>query len=949
MKNNLHSIAAHLPFADTLAGWMLKRWGGDPITLSRAWVLLPTRRAAAGMREAFLRASGGKPLLLPRMLAMGDADGEAFAPLPVGDPQLPTEAFETQRLFALARLVQGYREKVTGRRERMDHAVTLAQGLADLMDGLTREECSLDNVTNIVPDAFSTHWQETVEFLNILSQHWPVIAEEEGWVSPLKLRGEALMRLARHWNEAPPDFPVVAAGSTGSIPSTRALIAAVAKMPQGAVVLPGFDLNADEEYFAHLEESHPQWGMTQLVTALDATRADVQPIGETANARVWLLSEALRPAEVSHEWRGLSIDKTALAGLHYIACGSLQEEATVIALMLRETLQTPGKTAALVTHHRGLAQRVAANMRRFGVVVDDSAGLPLTQTPLATFLRLCADAAAEKLAPLPLLMLLKHPLAHAGMERIACLEAARALEKLALRGLRAEDGVEGIRRTLRRKRDVPPEVMTLLQKLELAFAPMLALMSRENAPLIEWVEAHIVCAELLGGGNLWDGPEAEAVTQLLWEIRTASAKQELAVEGDGYGTLFESMLAGKVLRPQYGMHPRLKILSPMEARMLAFDRVILGGLNEGSWPPSVQSDPWFSRPMRAALGLPSPERETGLAAHDFFMQACGAEVMLTRAGKEDGVPTQESRWLVRLSMLTGGLPEAGEQWRAWAKALDAPEIVKPASPPEPRPPLAARPRELAVTQVETLMRDPYALYASLVLKLRALEPLGREPGGADFGNAVHDALERFVIAYPKELPQNALPELLRCGREAFSDLFAATGMEVVWWPRFMRIAQWMIEQEETRRGILFEVKSEVETTCRIGGLLLKGRVDRLELGRDGSMNIVDYKTGGLPPQRDIEDGLSSQLVLLALIARVQKNDVKLLLEYWQLQGNAEAGNIRAIAPDKIERLIDEARDGLTALIERYNDPDFPYRSTPIAARASRYSDYEHLARTKEWH
>jgi ATP-dependent helicase/nuclease subunit B len=953
MKNNLFSISAHLPFGDTLAEWILERWGHDPLLLSRALVLLPSRRGASGLREAFLRVRSGKPLLLPRILPLGDADEDALIMSPLGPlpEDLPSETFATERLFLLARLVQRHRERVTGKSERMDHALKLASGLATLMDECEREEVPLDGIMGIVPDAFAAHWQATVEFLQILSHHWPEMAKEQGLVSPGAHRSQALEGLTRHWQELPPSFPVIAAGTTGSIPSTARLLAAVLNLPQGYIVLPGLDTHADDIYFEHLDETHPQWGMAHLLRALGCERADVRAIGEPVDTRVRLLSEVMRPADISDAWRNVKRDEVeALGGIRHIACADTQEEAGVIALLLRETLETPAKTAALVTHNRDLARRVAAIMRRFSVTIDDSAGMPLREAPLPVFLSLVLDAASESLAPLPLLGLLKHPFTHAGLERITCLEAARGLELQALRGLRLGGGVAGIRHALMGGRGATDEMIALLDHLDKAFAPLLACLAQKITSLRLLLDTHLACAQVLASDAMWSGPEAEPVMEFIREIRAACARDDLPVEGDAYPSIFAELLAGRVLRPEYGMHPRLKILSPMEARMLSFDRVVLGGLNEGSWPQKPSGDPWFSRPMRAELGLPAPERRIGLAAHDFFMLAAGRKVILTRAGKEGGVPTQASRWLTRLQMLADDL-KADEHYAQWLAALDKPASVVPVQPPAPTPPLAARPREISVTQVETWMRDPYALYAALVLRLRALDPLGRDPDGSDFGNGVHKALEHFVRAHPGALPPDALDVLLRFGRDAFAGIFEATGVEILWWPRFVRIAEWMVGQEEGRRRSLARVVSEAKGTLRLGDFLLKGRADRIEEGRDGSLAIIDYKTGGLPLIRDIEGGLSSQLVLLALIARdgdIGARGNPIALEYWQLQGVVDAGKIKPIDPAKIDAHIDTAREGLMRLIARYNDPGFPYRSMPILSRASRYSDYNHLARVKEW-
>jgi len=974
MKNNLCTISPHLPFADTLAGWVLDNWGHEPLLLSRALILLPSRRAASGLREAFLRAGAGRPLLLPRIEPLGDADEDALIASPFASLlpyAMPEDTFAFRRLFLLARLVQRQRGY------RVDRTLALAARLAELLDECEREEVSLDQMMHIVPDAFAVHWQETVEFLKILSQHWPKITEEEKLISPGHYRGMVLGALAQHWQESPPQTPVIAAGTTASIPSTAALLAAISGLPQGFIVLPGLDMQADEAYFEHLKENHPQWGMAQLLKKLGRERADVRVIGEEANARVKLMSEVMRPAEVSDAWRNVKPDVEALQGIRYIPCASVQEEAGVIALMLREALETEGKTAALVTHNRGLARRVAAIMQRFGVTIDDSAGLALKETPLAAFLRLILEAAENALAPLPLLSLLKHPLATAGMDRIECLEAARELEVLALRGLNLGNGLQGMRQKLLH-RNTPPRVHALLDHVEHAFAPLLAL---REAPLSEFLQAHIACAEALGSPAMWDGPEGDAITQFLEEMRATCRVDDMSIDAESYPAIFEELLEGRVLRPQYGMHPRLKILSPMEARMQSFDRMILSGLNEGSWPPQPQSDPWFSRPMRAELGLPAHERRAGLAAHDFFVLASGAEVILTRAGKEDGVPAQASRWLVKLLMLARQLPGVEEGWAGWAAMLDAPQNVTPAQSPAPKPPLAARPRTISVTQVETWLRDPYAFYARQILQLRKLKDISREPDTSDFGNAVHKALERFVKLYPDKLPAHALSELLRLGREAFAELFVASSLEVLWWPRFARIAGWIIAEEEKRRPVLTRVASEVESARRFGDVLLTGRADRIEERTDGGIAIIDYKTGVVPTERDIESGLASQLVLLALMARESNSRTRMdtveeksackagviddlageisrsgigggappiYLEYWKLLGGDDAGEIKSLKEAKIENYIEAAREGLLRLIARNNDPDFPYRSIPIPSRANRYSDYDHLARVKEW-
>jgi ATP-dependent helicase/nuclease subunit B len=420
-------------------------------------------------------------------------------------------------------------------------------------------------------------------------------------------------------------------------------------------------------------------------------------------------------------------------------------------------------------------------------------------------------------------------------------------------------------------------------------------------------------------------------------------------------------MSGVVVRPRYGGHPRLAIWGPLEARLQHADLLILGGLNEGTWPPEPAVDPWLSRPMRRDFGLPPPERRIGLAAHD-FAQALGApEVVLTRSLRVEGTPMVPSRWLQRLDGLLDsvGLGDALQRVAlplAWQAMLDRPDAIRPASPPAPRPPVHARPRRLSATQVETWMRDPYAIYARHVLRLRRLDPLDADPGAADRGNFIHRALEEFVAAHPGALPADALDRLLDCGREAFGPALDRPSVWAFWWPRFERIARWFIERERERRGALAasftERRGELQLPGPAGAFLLTATADRIDAFGDGGLAIIDYKTGQLPKASDVQLGFSPQLPLEAAIAASGgfsgvPDGAVAELAYWRLSGGNPPGEITAIRADAAA-LAAEAKAGLERLIAAFDDRGTAYESRPRADSAPRFSDYDHLARVREW-
>ncbi len=963
----IFTISPGESFSDRLVEGLLQRFGGDPLALNAVTLLLPTRRGMRAVRDGFLRQTGGRAMLLPRMYAIGDVDEEELLLDPLhGDDllSLPPAITALRRQLLLLHLI--------ARPRGMDpaQAAPLARELADLLDRLQTEDVPLTALEDLVPADLAAHWQETLEFLNLLAAPWQELLAVEGCMDPAARRNVLLRAQAERWGQSPPGDPIIVAGSTGSIPATAALIAVVAHLPQGAVVLPGLDRFADEETWAAVDQSHAQFGLRQLLQRIGVDRAMVKrwlrDSGESPRHR--LLREALRPTETTEQWRRLpSLPAEASVGLLRVDCANPIEEAGVIALCLRQALETPGRTGALITPDRGLARRVAAELKRWEIVVDDSAGLPLAATPPGSFLRLTAEVLGSGLDPIDLLAALKHPLAHGGLAPGALKATARDVDRNALRGPRPAPGIAGLAAAVAAARHKPSGADALLDDLASHGGTALSLCTQGEVHLADLLSAHVRFAEWLatdqlGVCHLWAGEAGEAAMAFIADLLAAAAGLPV-MAGTGYATLLSSLMAGQVVRPAFGLHPRLHIWGPLEARLQQADLLLLGGMNEGTWPAAADADAWLSRPMAARLGLPAPERRIGLAAHDFAQAACAGEVILTRAAKVEGTPTVPSRWLLRLEQVlraTGlDLDQTSPQaLRGWCEQLDAAGLSKPVRAPECRPPVAARPRQMPVTQVETWIRDPYGVYARRILGLRALDPIAADPGAADYGNAVHHALEQFAATYPAQIPtrDEAEAALLELGRQAFGELLTRPGVRAFWWPRFKRIAAWFLAREAERRPAILPLATEVEGSLILPGpegpFTLTAKADRIDRLGDGGLNIIDYKTGMIPSETELIRGEAPQLPLEAAIAHAGgfpgvPGGAASMLSYWRVSGGREAGEIKDIKTDG-NALAQAAREGLAALIARFDDPDTAYRSRPRPAIAPRFSDYDHLARIKEW-
>ena len=661
-----------------------------------------------------------------------------------------------------------------------------------------------------------------------------------------------------------------------------------------------------------------------------------------------------------------------------IVCSGDKEEGEVIALLLRHALETPGRTAALVTPDRRLARRVAASLGRWGIAIDDSAGMPLDKTAPGIFLRQVAEAVAEGFSPVALLALCKHPLAAAGMVPAELRRAARLLERWVLRGPKPGGGIDGLRQALRGVTETPhaadrpgaedaAAMCALLDALAGAMQPLTDLFRQNAISFRDVVEAHIRCAEAFaasaeesGARRIWTDEAGEALAEFMNALLRASDAMP-PIPPTSYPDMLDALMAGQAVRPRYGRHPRLNIWGPLEARLQHADLIVLGGLNEGVWPGDPSPDPWMSRPMQSEFGLPLPERRIGLAAHDFVQLACAPEVVLTRAEKTDGTPTVPSRWLLRLEAVLQGCGLAdlfapNAEWLALQKGLIATKRHRPVAAPTPRPPVAARPRRLSVTRIETWMRDPYSIYAREILRLRPLDPLEADPGAADRGTMIHDALDRFLRAHRDTLPADAERRLIALGEEAFGEVLTRPAVRAFWWPRFQRIARWFIERERLERTAIQESHTEVSGRYEIrapgGPFVLSAHADRIDRLAAGGLSIIDYKTGSVPSEKQIKAGFAPQLPLEALIARAGGFDGVSAapverLAHWRLSGGEPAGTVREIGQD-VATVAAEALDRLVQLVTAFDDPRTPYVSTPEPDWPLPYPEYDHLARLREW-
>lgn len=1019
MSRRLYTIAPHARFLDVLAeriidGTLLGDWDrAGPFWLADVTVILPTQRARLALADAFTRRGHA---LLPDIRTFGGEmpDEEPFLP-PVDAPALPPAVSRLERRLVLSRLVAAWAATPDGRHAfatppNAAEILALAESLGTFLDDMIAEGREARDLDGIVPDELSANWQQTLTFLKIVLEFWPAELAGRGKADTFALRNARLERQAETAPLVYGERPVIAAGSTGSIPATARLLDAIAGLPRGALVLPGLDTSLTPEAHENLLDparnphGHPQYGLAKLLRGLGAAIGEVTELAPGESLRTSLVRRALAPTEVTAHWADLRLFDLELGaatdGISILAARTEDEEARAIALAARDAL-VHRRTVGIVTPDQNLARRIAAELARFGISVDDAAGQPLFQSPAGRLVRQILALAVNRCAPVDLMALLNNRAAAFGMTRADVTRIAHRIEMGLLRGQRPNPGIAGLRTlldaniseatahpALRLREADRAEIEGLLTRIEDALADLSAMFERREVTAAVFVSALMRAYDLVTAESARNGarnaanaapngsPNAskplsgsDELRLLAFEIAQHSG-EGVSFPPRNLDTVLYALMAGIEVRNTAPRRDDIAIWGQLEARLQSPDLMIVAALNEDKWPEPADPGPWLSRGMRLAAGLEPPERKQGLAAHDFEMAAGNRDVILAFSQRIGGSPALPSRLLQRLEAFIGGasaglLRGRGDKWLEMARRLDASPVLKRAPIPAPNPPVATRPRKLSITEIETLFRSPYDIYAKHILDLRPLDRLGEDPDARERGTLIHQVFGDFIEQHDP-MAADALETLNALAAKAFSGLEAIADRRDIWLRRFARAAELFLAYEHARNARVArrfaEIRGEWVFDRPDGGFTLTGRADRIDLMTDGTAEIIDFKTGSVPEPKDMKAFDAPQLLLEAAMTAAGKMEgiapaEASALTYIKVSLGPNAFNPRDFSLEKNWTLMDAAGEAVRRT-SRHVDA-FLYHETPMMAqvrpveksntRFRRFpGPYEHLARVAEW-
>lgn len=1008
----------------------------DPLSLAKVTIYVPTRRSARVLRSEFVDLLGGRSAILPLIRPLGESDDDSGF-FDIENPEIMDMAppiSGTGRLIELARLILAWRNSLPDaiRAVHSDSplvapaspadAVWLARALGEVIDAMDTEEKDWEALAELDTGEHAQWWQLTAEFLKIASVFWPARLSELNRSSAGRHRNAILRAEAERLGRIPDTGPIIVAGSTGSIPAAADFIASVASLPQGVVVLPGLDLAMPEEQWQAIGEdltdpasrTHSQYGLFLLLRKLAVLRQDVEQIGQLDDDlkdRASIFSMALAPVKSTSEWNRWRESKPdgffdhAFTSATLIEAANEREEATAVAIALKLALERPvrgrASQAALITPDRGLARRVATELKRFGIIADDSAGTPLSATPQAGLVQLVLEAVLRPGDPVSAVSLLKHPLARFGLSQDAFEAAATALELIALRGGRVETEIGNLEAVLDAQLLVqkddrhPPKWRTALpdgsvetardlaRRIQAAIEPLQsAFVSRSRSgraltdklPLSSWSERtgrviEAICADENGDlAGLWSGEAGDKLSGLFSELMESG--DVLDADGPQWIDIFAAFVTGDSIKPRAMSHPRVFIFGALEARLQNVDTIVIGGLNEGLWPGQTANNPFLSRTMKTAIGLEPPERSVGQLAHDFEMANGTRHIVYSRALRQGSTPAVASRWLQRLLALGGEefaehLRDRGETFRRWATLLDAGIEQDAAKRPAPKPPAELQPKSYSFSEVGKLRRDPYAIYARRILRLDPLGEFNRDPSAADRGTLYHTIIER----YSREGHIPGTPASLDAMHRILNECFDAENLpphvDVIWRPRFEAVARAFIDWERERypsiRRSFFEARAGQEIAE--AGIRLTGIADRIDIKTSGHADIVDYKTGLAPSVNQARALLDPQLSLEAAAlmrgafkdagSPTPENLIYVRLRpgdrfHWDQVNNEGAARSKKPPKSAID-LATESIDQLAKFVGSLRDGKNGFASRLVPEEQQSYGgEYDHLARVSEW-
>lgn len=895
-------------------------------------ILLPTRRAIRIFEEMLLEEFKQDTIFLPRLMPVGDVEISDSDEEEIIPPLKPIAGIE--RILSIIPFIEKHDEQ----QKSYDARWRQAKEILKLIDLLQTEGLTPDALKQLdIKMDMAEHWQKSGGLFVNMANDWLAHLLETNRINKAAARIVHIERLTQQYRDKPPEKPVWFIGSTGSILAVRDLMRAILAMPQGLVLLPGLDKEMPDDAWRDIPPAHPQAILKNTIEFLGFDdRRHIQyftsrPSGN-ANTLADYLSNALSP-------HPKTIQK-ATDNITLVMANNRQEELNTIAhICLEQKQKEPNSKIVIVSNDARMPIKLGGLLNPYGLKIDASMGQKLSDTATGVLVN-------------HVLKLFDHRQSNSILTLWTLLKNTNFLPEW--RDGRAKTMTHIEDTLLRDPLTTPQHYTDVLSMFPNDIKEKISNYNNEYKSLYSMPEwANIVRDTLTDLIYSKSGHSKKIMTQITDALEQISSIQHhKKMSYSDFAPIIIDHLNNIAIRenPSKDIRNTIYLLGTLEARLIQSDLTIMANLNEGIWPDAPAPNPYLSRGMRHAVGLPDSERHATLSGHDFWQAFLSGDIIMTSSKRDGDTPALPSRWLLRLESVTPraewhAMIQRGQQRVDDCHARHFCNEITPAKPPNPIATIKDAPQSLYVTHVETWRHDPYSFWAKHITNLRKPRDFLSGITAATRGSVWHEIMENFVTNFD---PNSNKDTQNTCFDKAVIDTLRAKQvpdhMIRLWQSRLSGQRESIIAIENERRSISKPWKLEEKFEGSINNITVKAKADRVDITNGRALLLADYKTGVMPTKTNIYTGYACQLSLLALI---MPHDV-LRLDYIDIKGGSNIPK-----PVTIEwggTIASETEHGFSTWYKLFFEQSEPFVSYADFGKMhmSKATDYLQLARYDEW-
>lgn len=942
---NLINIAPNQHFFATLSDLLSQNFGNEIANLT---ILLPNHRSCREFEQTFVKKHDKNSIILPKIKAISDISFEDFFDFLPNDTilEMIDELIDIHLISGIDYLLflgQKIRQlDVFGYNIDANQSLIIASQLENLFDEIEKNDIDIGKLHDIDDSNLSLHRQITLDFLKSFHVQIKNSLIRDNIFFNSSYQNFIINKFIEALNRYGTKNPIIIAGSTGSLSVGKKLIQAIAAQQNCLAVIYGFDhslatLNA---------QYHPNFLLNQLVEFLEINPASIQTYqGQNqlcTQSRSDFIKYCMLTHDQSHQWQDLDsklnvieIAQDLSDNFTLIEAKDEKEEAKLIALALYDA-----SNASVIVNNDKLATLLKYELENLGLQYNDSRNISILNSKIICFILSLLQLIENDFAAYDLLSLIKNPLFKDHANPIIF-----DLEKKILRQERSETGLQGIKTKLKTVNDA--KITAFFDDLCRDLSALTQLSHHIN--IASYSQQLIASVEKLTNQTWHSLLQTQDGQVEIFELFEKLKKQDFfMINSQNPLQIFRTIFSKASYYMMSDANAAIQILSPVEARLVNRDLVIIASLNEGDFP-EIESQNWLGKKIRKDLGVDKKLVKIGQNAYDFSHYLHNKKVILSRSLVKNNAVSICSPFLLKFKALCQKANIAlnsGQNLKQQLLCMQECEQII-ASRANPKPPQHLRPKTLAITDIAKLRSDPYAIYAKKILKLKELQKIDYETGFAEFGSFIHKILEEYVKApQAKEL-------FIKKAQKIFEDYFTSIQAQLTWWPKFENIFDNFIQTEE--KFSYLKNYTEIPAHIVINNITLRGKIDRAALNQNNAIDIYDYKTGQISSIKSVISGDDPQLTISALmiIEGLIEIDMKnydniASINYWKLSLSNQS-DITTICKksDELQILINAAKSGLEKLFSYFENEENGYISAPKLKQYKK-NEYHHLARIDEW-